>query len=354
MLFDFKNNDCFFKNLKQKTYYPELKQKSLLRIMFDHIKHYLKYGHFDFNNYFLCGLDIRDYRSASDFLDYKTFMKRRDWLNNHPSNRQQYSYTGILHDKFCFAVFMEGLGFNVPITYGITDKNVVYSFRQKANVAIDVMLNDEIDLIAKPVNGEGDVGIFTIEFSSGNVFMNKKKVEKEVVISELKKRKFLIQHLIKNQHPDMEKLYPKAINTVRVTTVRDVNTGKIELIGSMLLMGDRDAIVSNWHYGGVIINIEENGYLNKYGFSRLDKKITQHPDSGVVFETFKVPFYEKCVSEAIRCHELLYGIHSIGWDFAILPNDVYFIEGNDNWGMAAHQMVGGGLMEKFNKYFFYH
>ena len=71
----------------------------------------------------------------------------------------------------------------------------------------------------------------------------------------------------------MSRLYPNAINTVRITTVRDLNTGNIELMGCMLLMGARGAVVSNWHYGGVIINIEENGYLNKYGYSLYEKKI---------------------------------------------------------------------------------
>lgn len=340
--------------LKERTYYPELKQKSPVTFFFDNIRHYLKYKHFDTPNYFLYGLDIKGFRNEDDYLDYGTYMARRDYLNNHPSKKERYSYTGVLRDKFYFAVFMEGLGFNVPKTYGLVENKEVFLFQEKRTISVEEMLEGDHDLIVKPLDGIGGVGIFTLNTSSDGVKMNGDSVIIDEVKKEFSKGKFFVQNRIKEQHPDMAKLYPQAINTVRITTVRDLNTGNIELMGCMLLMGARGAVVSNWHYGGVIINIEENGYLNKYGYSLYSKRITQHPETGIVFETFKVPYFEECISEAKRCHEMFYGIHSIGWDFAILPDGICFIEGNDNWGMAAHQMVGGGLAEKFNKYYFEH
>lgn len=340
--------------LKKKTYFPELQQKSSLHVFFDNIRHFVKYKHTDADNYFLYGLDIKGLRNEKDYLDYASFMARRDYLNDHPSKEEQYSYTGILRDKFYFAIFMEGLGFSVPKTYGLVEKDKVFLLQEKCTISINEMLKGSHDLIAKPLDGIGGVGIFTLNTSPEGIKLNGNPATLNDVKNELSKGKFFVQNLIKEQHPDMERLYPQAINTVRITTVRDLNSGNIELMGCMLLMGARGAVVSNWHYGGVIINIEENGYLNKYGYSLYEKKITQHPETGVVFETFKVPFFEECLCEAKRCHELFYGVHSIGWDFAILPDGIMFIEGNDNWGMAAHQMVGGGLAEKFNKYYFRH
>lgn len=340
--------------LKGKTYFPELQQKSSLQVFLDNIRHFIKYKHTDADNYFLYGLDIKGLRNEDDYLDYASFMARRDFLNNNPSKEEQYSYTGILRDKFYFAIFMESLGFNVPQTYGLVENENVFLLHEKRSISIDEMLKSDLDVIAKPLDGIGGVGIFTLNTSSDGIKMNGTPAAINDVKKEFSKVKFFVQNLIKVQHPDMEKLYPKAINTVRITTVRDLNTGKIELMGCMLLMGARGAVVSNWHYGGVIINIEDNGYLNKYGYSLYEKKITQHPETGVVFETFKVPYFDRCIAEAKRCHELFYGVHSIGWDFAILPDDIMFIEGNDNWGMAAHQMVGGGLAAKFNRYYFKH
>ncbi len=342
------------KQAKTKTYYPEMKQKSGMAIILDNIVHYFKYKHFDMDYYFLYGLDIKDFRDEKDYLDYGTYMQRRDWLNNHPSKTEQYSFTGVLQDKFYFSIFMESLGFRVPKTYGLVDIDKVFLFQEKRYISIDEMFSEKHNLIAKPLDGSGGIGIFSFSTSTDRFTINGENAKVEDLKKEFAKGKFFVQDLITEQHEDMAKLYPQAINTVRVTTVRDLNTGNIEIMGCMLLMGARGAVVSNWHYGGVIINIEDNGYLNKYGFSLYEKKITKHPETGVVFETFKVPFFEECVAEAKRCHELFYGIHSIGWDFAILPDGICFIEGNDNWGMAAHQMVGGGLAAKFNKYYFKH
>lgn len=342
------------KTLQEKTYFPELQQKSPFEVFVDNIKHFIKYKHTDAYNYFLYGLDIKDFRKEEDYLDYGTYMSRRDYLNNHPSSKEQYSYTGILRDKFYFAIFMEGLGFSVPSTYGLFEGGKVFLFKEKKTIGIEEALSTSHDLILKPLDGSGGIGIFTLKTHDNKVLYNDEPITVESLKEKMSKGKFFAQALIQEQHPLMASLYPGAINTVRITTVRDLNTGKIELMGCMLLMGARGAVVSNWHYGGVIINIEENGYLNKYGYSLYEKKITQHPETGVVFETIKVPFFEKCVAEAKRCHELFYGVHSIGWDFAILPEEIMFIEGNDDWGMAAHQMVGGGLAEKFNKYYFKH
>lgn len=340
------------KELRNQTYYPELKQKTPFGVFWDNIKHYLKYHRLDTQYYYLYGFDIKNFRNQDEYLDYGKFMQRRDYLNNHPSAKEIYSYTGVLQDKFYFSIFMEKMGFAIPKTFGLFKGNTVYLMQEGKEIPIEDILDKNIEVICKPLNGIGGVGIFTLKINDGRIFCDNKETSLKDLKEKLSVGKFFSQSLIKNQHPLMEKLYPKAINTVRITTVRDLKTGNIELMGAMLLMGARDAIVSNWHYGGVIINIEPNGYLNKYGYSLYEKRISEHPDTGVKFESFKVPYFEECIAEAKRCHELFYGVHSIGWDFAILPDGILFIEGNDNWGMAAHQMVGGGLTEKFNKYFF--
>lgn len=334
----------------KESYYPELEHKSKCQIFCDQFKHLLKYHHIE-SNYFLYGFDVKNFRRMEDYLDYGRYVSRRDYLNNHPSSKEVYSYTGILRDKFYFAIFMETLGFRVPKTYGLLDKNGLFSIETHKTLALSELSSENVNLFCKPFDGIGGVGIFSLQIHDNDFFCDGVKVSLEQLQQKIGNARFFVQATIEEQHPLMKSLYPKAINTLRVTTVRDPKTGKIEIIGCMLLMGARDAVVSNWHYGGVIINVESDGHLGKYGFSLYEKKITQHPETGVVFEQFQVPFFDLAISEAKRCHDMFYGIHSVGWDFAVLPDGVMFIEGNDNWGMAAHQMVGGGLQKKFNQYF---
>lgn len=334
------------------SYYPELPHKTKFHIFLDQVRQIVKWGAIE-ENYFLYGFDVKKFRNQDDYISFGYHLPLRNYLNNHPS-KDEYSYTGVMRDKFYFSVFMETLGFKVPKTYGLAEKGMVFRLSDKETVPMEKMLPGELHLIFKPLDGWCGEGIFGVRIVGDRVFCN----DELITIEDLKQKtvggKFFVQYYIEKQHPDMQRLYSKAINTLRITTVRDVNTGKIELMGCMLLMGANEAIVSNWHFGGVIINIEDNGYLNKYGFSFSEKRIVKHPDTGVVFESFKVPFFEEAKAMAKSCHEVFYGIHSVGWDFAITSEGPIFIEANDNWGVVAHQMVGEGLAEKFNKYFIKH
>lgn len=332
------------------TYYPELVSKSKFSIIFDRIKYIIKWRNID-EYYFLYGFDIKNFRDKSQFLDYKHFMQRRDYLNRTMLSND-YSFTGIMRDKFYFAVFMEKFGFNVPKSFGLINNGYIYVLKTNTNEHLSKIIEYDGDYICKPLDGIGGIGIFLLEIKKGKIIKDKEEISIEELKNLVANNRFFIQDRIPEQHPLMDSLYSKSINTLRITTARSLKTGKIEIMGCMLLMGARGALVSNWHYGGVIIDINPDGSLNKFGFSLYEKKITSHPETGVVFETFKVPLFEEAIKQSIKCHEIFYGIHSVGWDLAVLPNKVVFLEANDNWGMAAHQMVGGGLTEKFNKYYF--
>ena len=332
------------------TYYPELPSKSAFRIFLDQLKHIVQYNCFN-EYYYLYGLDIRHFRKTNDYLDYNVFMQRRDYLNNHPWG-ENFSYTGILHDKFYFSVFMEQMGFKVPKTAALIKNGQLFMFKCHGVVDWDFLLDDDKELIGKPLKGIGGIGIFHLKVRDKILYCNGQKCSLDEFKKKIGTDYFLLQEYIKEQHSIVHRLYPKCINTLRITTVRNLKTDKIEVLGRMFLMGARDSIVSNWHYGGVIINVDKHGVLDKYGFSLYEKRILKHPDTGIAFEGIKLPYFEEALEAAISCHGMFYGIHSIGWDFAILPNGILFIEGNDDWGMAAHQMVDKGLAKLFKEKFY--
>ena len=332
------------------SYYPEKTSKSPLRIKLEQLKHICKYGRFE-EYYYLYGLDVKDFRDPNDYLDYGVYMKRRDYLNSHPWG-QDFSYVGILRDKFYFSLFMERMGFEVPKSFGLIFNKQLFLSAASCVVDIKNIVDSDADLIGKPLNGIGGIGIFSLRIKDGTIYYNDEKKTLAEFLSIVDNGYYFLQDRIVIQHPEVEKLYPKSINTLRITTVRNLQTGKIKVLGCMFLMGARNSHVSNWHYGGVIINVDENGFFDDYGYSLYEKRILQHPDTGVVFKSFKVPFFKEAVQKALACHSMFYGVHSIGWDFAILPDKILFIEGNDDWGMAAHQMVDRGLQKFFSENFY--
>ena len=121
----------------------------------------------------------------------------------------------------------------------------------------------------------------------------------------------------------------------------------------MLRIGANKNVVDNWAKGGLLVSIREDGMLGKHGYYKpgYGTRATSHPDTGVVFESFHVPFFREAVALASRFHALLGGIHSIGWDMAISESGPLFIEGNDNWEISMPQACEGGLKEKFNELF---
>lgn len=347
---------CVIRLLKYKsqyygeTYYPELCSKSKGRILLEQLKHIVKYNSFN-EYYYLYGLDIKNFRNSGDYLDYGLFMRRRDYLNSHAFGLD-YSYTGILRDKFYFSLLMEKWGFPVPESFGLIDRGCLYLSGEQKEVPLSDIVKYERDLVGKPLNGIGGIGIFFLKTVHGRLIYNDEEITLEKFRALVGEKRFFLQDRIPEQHDLIKTLYPQSINNLRITTVRNLHSGQINVMGRMLLMGARNAKVSNWHYGGIVVNIDETGKFDKYGFSLHEKRVVKHPETGVVFEGLEVPYFEQALQAAVKCHERLYGIHSIGWDFAILPDGVMFIEGNDDWGMAAHQMVDKGLVRLFKENYY--
>jgi histone deacetylase complex regulatory component SIN3 len=112
--------------------------------------------------------------------------------------------------------------------------------------------------------------------------------------------------------------------------------------------------VDNWAVGGLAIGIDvENESLHKYGFYKpgYGTKALEHPNSGIVFDGYKIPFLQQAIEQAKNLHSFLPGVHSIGWDIAIGENGPIIIEGNDNWEISLVQICSHGLQKEFDNYF---
>lgn len=96
----------------------------------------------------------------------------------------------------------------------------------------------------------------------------------------------------------------------------------------------------------------DNGCLMKYGFYKpgFGGKTDCHPITHVKFEGYKIPYLDEAIQQAKFFHSFFKDIHSIGWDIAILENEVCFIEGNDNWEISLHQGCTHGLKKEFDNY----
>ena len=333
------------------SYFPEYeRRKSTWRIFFEQLWNIWREG--DINEfYFLYGFDVIGFRRQRDYIDNRKFIRQRGKQNQENLVKP----ICVLRNKFLFGVVADALGVNTPSLVGIIHGNNFFVFAgHKTILWNDFLSQGEFDVFVKDSNGECGEGIFALQRRKGVLYVNKK----ETTIEEINSRinpclSFIVQERI-SQHPALNKIYDKSINTIRLETVINPKTKEIEILPPLLRVGTSGHNVDNWAMGGLAIGIDEKGCLKKYGFYKpsFGTKTTQHPDTEVVFENYSIPFFAEAVDMARRFHSELHEIHSIGWDIAITDAGPCFIEGNDNWEISLVQICSKGLQREFEELFF--
>ena len=170
--------------------------------------------------------------------------------------------------------------------------------------------------IVKPLDNMGGAGIKIIstqEFQSPGAL-------RDYCMS----KHLMIEELIA-QHPELNRLYPHAVNTVRVLT----NKGRI--IGVALRLGAGGGKLDNAHAGGIYAEVDpENGVVITRAMNYMDLHYTVHPDTGTVIPGFRIPFWDEVIQLVQDACKLVDRMGLIGWDIAVTSNGPTIVEVN-NW-----------------------
>ena len=305
---------------------------------------YLRYGITDMS-YYTYGID-RKGMSLSQFVDRLTFMKLRDGRNK----TKPFNYICILRDKDLFSIVGKHYGMPVIDTLGI--------FNEDTNIAKAMeLLEIHKHIFIKPIDDMKGKGVMSISKEENSIFVNERNtsvVEFKQMLNSLKGKHIIQSRLI--QHPDVSRIYPHSINTLRIVTINPNHSSEVNdivLIGCVLRMGAHGNIVDNWSMGGVVAKVNNDGFLDEYGFFHFDygTKSNFHPDTKVVFKNTKIPFFNEAIKVTKQFHCHLNNIFSIGWDVAITVDGPVVIEGNDNWGCETIQICHGSIKHYLDKYF---
>ncbi len=335
------------------TYFPEFssKRKTKALIFIEQVIHILKYG-FPNDFYFLYGFDIKDFRNQNEYVDYSLFMKRR-WVMN---NKYPFSPIPVLRDKSLFGIVAKAYDIETPENVGIIMNGNMYLFSNKVTVNfIDFIKRNEVDTFMKKIDGECADGVYHFVSNKTSFSINSEIKSSNEVYDIVKEGVFLLQSSIKFQHNDINAIFSKSVNTIRLVTIHDFKKNEILPLTAVLRVGKGDNCVDNWAAGGLSIGIDiPTGTLKKYGFYKpgYGTKVTEHPDTTVVFEGYKIPYFDEAVEMALNYHRVLSNVHSIGWDIAILENGPTIIEGNDNWEISLMEISNNGLKKEFEEYFY--
>ncbi len=180
-------------------------------------------------------------------------------------------------------------------------------------------LNEHGAVFVKPIRTGGGEGIVKI-------FADKVTNPHECWEGLSKKGACVVEACIP-QHPAMAAIHPQSINSLRIATFFDGEM--VSVLFAALRCGVGDSFVDNHSAGGIVMLVDaECGRVCSCAAGRKATHIIRHPDSGVFLPGFEIPYWDKCLALVDEVARKVPALHYVGWDIAIMPDDVCLIEAN--------------------------
>lgn len=199
-------------------------------------------------------------------------------------------------------------------------------------------------IMYKPIAGNRGKGIKAFDLTAENA---------EAVYNELKEFPDGVVEAFVIQHPELNRLFPESVNTVRIVSI---STNKdVDIAYAALRIGNGKAVVDNFHSGGMTAAIDmQTGKLTTNAADMNGNVFKEHPVTGVQFKEFEVPYFKEAmelVKDAISKNKIK---GYLGWDVAISETGPVLIEVNVSPGVvllsmpyAAEKRGTKSMMEKY-------
>ncbi len=138
------------------------------------------------------------------------------------------------------------------------------------------------------------------------------------------------------QHPDLARINPDSINTVKIYTLMIQNV--CHFIAAEFRMGRRGSFVDNIEKGGIVAGVSiRNGTIIGSAYDLSMNQYSVHPDTGVKISGYTLPNWAEVLRFTEECARSC-PIAYVEWDFAIRENDCVLIEANANARNTEIQM----------------
>lgn len=145
------------------------------------------------------------------------------------------------------------------------------------------------------------------------------------------------------QHPVLQAVSPST-NTLRVVTLL-AGSGEVLLVGGISKFGRGDAFLDNRSRGGMGAGVDmETGRLYKHALDFRSRSHLRHPDSGVVFEGFQLPYWDRVQQLAGKAQRLFPYYRLLGLDIAFGEDGPVILEINASHDNVGLEQVAGGIL----------
>jgi len=157
------------------------------------------------------------------------------------------------------------------------------------------------------------------------------------------------------QHPEMSRMYPHSVNTLRFVTILD-DDGEPHIVYAVMRMGNNGSVVDNLNAGGIAAPIDTDaGVISSVAFDKKINYYDRHPATGVDIVGFRIPLWEEAKATVCEYAKKLPTLRYIGWDVAVTSDRVVFVEANqypshDFVQMPMHTPDKIGILPKIRQY----
>lgn len=258
---------------------------------------------------------------GTGYLDYRVFgfawIRSRDKRKTFMTMNHNLQLVRNVNDKAYDSIFTDKARFNARFAEFIGRQWL--DLRSSDYPEFEAFIRDKKFIFAKVTDGFGGVGVERLCVSQ---YDNKK----DLYDSLLEKRQFIIEERIP-QHPEMDRLCPTSINTLRVTTV--LAKGEAHVMYALVRMGNGTKAVDNISSGGMYCRVGEDGVIHVPAFcDKTGKCYETHPSTGTKLIGFAIPYFKEALEMVKRAAHVVPQIRYVGWDVAITPDGPVLVEGN--------------------------
>ncbi|MDO5980475.1 sugar-transfer associated ATP-grasp domain-containing protein [Flavivirga spongiicola] len=295
----------------------------------------------DYFRRFLYRKEVKNYTAYLGYRQYEKLIFSKKMVFPEISS--------ILDNKLSMHSYFSSIHLPMPklVSYNLKNHfyfdNNVYAINNK-NDLIDYFSNvfeksPYNELFLKPLDAQGGKGIFLIKKESLEGQINKH-------LNNLLKTSFLHEEVIE-QHPSLNKIHSKSINTLRIETCLN-NKNNMEVLSVVIRFGVGNNIVDNASKGGFYVSVNlDTGLIQGVGrqdFTQGSQVYEKHPDTNIILEGIEVPFFNEACELSKKAAQYLPN-RIIGWDVAITPTGPVIIEGNQTPGMDMTDVAYGGYLK---------
>ena len=258
--------------------------------------------------------------SGAEYKDYVAFKfweipdeLQATYFTKGDSNALRAKYNTSKKNTYCFMnknefneIFSDYLGRPWSYNHDISLEEFTEKFK------------NERKIMYKPLSASCGKGICAYDITEESI---------KGVYEELKELPLGIVEGYITQDPVVSQYSLNSVNTVRVVTVR--KDDKVHLVFGVFRMAGGDAVVDNFHNGGVLAVVDiDTGEVVTDAVDVHGNKYIKHPCTDKVIKGFVIPRWEQVVDLLQKAGMLVDGVGYVGWDVAITEKGPVLIEGN--------------------------